>query len=59
MVVAPVALPEPDTYLFQHEETGQTMFVCSHQVEWGFEAHNKRLQKICGVFTETKRNDNS
>ena len=52
MVAAPGVLPEPEAYLFQHEETGQTMFVEAHQVEWGFEANNPRLQKISGVYTE-------
>lgn len=50
--VAPVVLPEPEAYLFQHEDTGQTMFVEAQQVEWGFEANNPRLQKISGVYTE-------
>ena len=49
---APGVLPEPEAYLFQHEETGQTMFVDAQQVEWGFEANNPRLQKISGVYTE-------
>ena len=49
---APGVLPEPEAYLFQHEETGQTMFVEAQQVEWGFEANNPRLQKISGVYTE-------
>ena len=49
---APVELPEPDAYLFQHEETGRTMFVDAQQVEWGFEANNPRLKKISGVYTE-------
>lgn len=44
-------LPEPDSYQFQHDETGQTMFVDRHQVEWGFEANNPRLHKIGGAFT--------
>lgn len=52
MVAAPVVLPEPEAYLFQHEDTGQTMFVEAQQVEWGFEANNPRLQKISGVYTE-------
>lgn len=47
-----VELPEPEAYLFQHEDTGQTMFVEAQQVEWGFEANNPRLQKIAGVYTE-------
>lgn len=45
-------LPEPDSYLFQHEETGLTEYVCSQQVEWGFEKANPRWQKIHGAFTE-------
>ena len=45
-------LPAPDSYLFQHDETGQTMFVDSQQVEWGFEKNNPRLHKIGGAFTE-------
>lgn len=50
-------LPEPDSYLFQHEETGQTMFVDSQQVEWGFEKINPRLKKISGAFTEAQLRD--
>ena len=49
---APVVLPEPDSYLFQHEDTGQTMFVDAQQVEWGFEANNPRLHKVSGLYTE-------
>lgn len=45
-------LPEPDAYLFQHEETGLTEYVDSQQVKWGFEKANPRWQKIHGVFTE-------
>jgi hypothetical protein len=48
----PIELPEPDSYLFQHEDTGQTMFVDAQQVEWGFEANNPRLHKVSGVYTE-------
>lgn len=50
-------MPEPDSYLFQHEETGQTMFVDSQQVEWGFEKINPRLKKISGAFTEAQLRD--
>lgn len=50
-------LPEPDAYLFQHDETGQTMFVDSQQVEWGFEKNNPRLHKIGGAFTEKQLQD--
>ena len=45
-------LPEPDAYLFQHEETGLTEYVDSQQVEWGFEKANPRWQKMHGAFTE-------
>ena len=45
-------LPEPDSFLFQHDETGNTMFVDAQQVEWGFEKNNPRLHKIGGAFTE-------
>ena len=47
-------LPEPDSYLFQHEETGVTQYVDSQQVEWGFEKNNPRLQRIGGAFTEAQ-----
>lgn len=47
-----VELPEPDSYLFQHEETGLTQYVDRQQVEWGFEKNNPRWQKISGAFTE-------
>jgi len=47
-------LPEPEAYLFQHEETGITQFVDGQQVEWGFEKNNPRLQKIGGVYTESQ-----
>lgn len=47
-------LPTPDSYLFQHEETGVTQYVDSQQVEWGFENNNPRLQRIGGAFTEAQ-----
>ena len=47
-------LPTPDSYLFQHEETGATQYVDSQQVEWGFEKNNPRLQRIGGAFTEAQ-----
>jgi hypothetical protein len=47
-----IELPEPDSYLFQHEETGLTQYVDRQQVEWGFEKNNPRWQKISGAFTE-------
>lgn len=36
-------MPEPDAYIFQHEETGQIHEVDAQQVEWGFEKNNPRL----------------
>lgn len=47
-----VELPEPEAYLFQHDGTGQTMFVEAQQVDWGFEANNPRLHKVYGLYTE-------
>lgn len=47
-------MPEPDSYEFQHEETGNTMFVDRQQVEWGFEKNNPRLQKIAGAYTTSQ-----
>lgn len=47
-------LPTPDSYLFQHEETGVTQCVDGQQVEWGFENNNPRLQRIGGMFTESQ-----
>ena len=44
-------LPEPEAYIFQHEETGNTMFVDRQQVEWGFEKNNPRLQKVGKAYT--------
>ena len=54
---APVVLPEPDSYLFQHEGTGQTMFVEAQQVDWAFEANNPRLHKVYGLYTEQQVRD--
>jgi hypothetical protein len=45
-------LPEPDSYLFQHDETGLTQHVDAQQVEWGFERNNPRLRRVSGTFTE-------
>ena len=50
-LLAGVEMPEPDAYLFQHDETGNTMFVDAQQVAWGFEKANPRLQKISGAHT--------
>lgn len=47
-------LPKPDSFLFQHEDTGNTQFVDGQQVEWGFEEHNPHLQKIGGAYTESQ-----
>jgi hypothetical protein len=37
--------------MFQHEETGRTMFVEAQQLDWGFEKGNPRLKKIGPVYT--------
>lgn len=47
-----VKMPEPDSYMFQHEETGLVDFVDRQQVEWGYEKNNPRWQRIGGAFTE-------
>lgn len=47
-------LPEPDSYLFQHEETGLTQYVDAQQVDWGFEKNNPRWKKCDGVFSESQ-----
>lgn len=44
-------LPEPDSHLFQHEDTGLTQYVDSQQVEWGFEKINPRWVKCSEAFT--------
>lgn len=49
---APVDLPEPDSYIFQHEETGLTQFVDTQQVEWGFEKNNPRWKRVGSAYTE-------
>jgi hypothetical protein len=38
-------------YLFQHEDTGVTIFEDAQQVEWGFEKSNPRWQKICPIYS--------
>ena len=48
------SLPDPDSYLFQHEETGLTQYVEAQQVEWGFEKNNPRWKKCEGVFSESQ-----
>lgn len=50
-------LPEPDSYLFQHDETGLTQFVDAQQVEWGFQQNNPRLRRIGGAYTADKMRD--
>lgn len=50
-------LPKPDSYLFQHEETGLTECVDGQQVGWGFEKNNPRHHKIGGMFTEGQMQD--
>ena len=42
---------KPVAWIFQHEETGQTMCVDAQQVEWGFEKGNPRLKKIDPLYT--------
>lgn len=36
-------------YFFQHEETGNVMSVDAQQVDWGFEANNPRLHRVCAL----------
>jgi len=42
--------PEPEAFMYQHEETGVIGFVDLQQVEWGFEKNNPRLHIICPLF---------
>jgi hypothetical protein len=42
--------PEPEAFMYQHEETGVIGFVDLQQVEWGFEKNNPRLHLICPLF---------
>ncbi len=42
---------EPVAWMFQHDETGRTMFVDTQQVEWGFEINNPRWKKIGPVYS--------
>lgn len=49
---APVQMPTPDSYIFQHEETGITQFVDAQQVEWGFEKNNPRWKRAGSAYTE-------
>jgi hypothetical protein len=42
--------PEPEAFMYQHEETGVIGFVDMQQVEWGFEKNNPRLHIICPLF---------
>lgn len=55
--VAYAELPEPDSYLFQHDETGLTQFVDAQQVEWGFQQNNPRLRRIGGAYTADQMRD--
>lgn len=41
---------EPAGYTFQHEDTGRTMCVEAHQVEWNFEKNNPRLFKVGPLY---------
>jgi len=42
----------PECWLFQHEETGITMYVDDWQVNNGFESYNPRLQKIKPIYNQ-------
>ena len=55
--VAYAELPEPESYLFQHDETGLTQFVDAQQVEWGFQQNNPRLRRIGGAYTADHMRD--
>ena len=48
-----VAQPEqgPVAWMFQHEETGQTVCIDAQQLGWGFEKGNPRLKKIAPLYT--------
>jgi hypothetical protein len=41
-------------YFYQHEETGLVQSVDAQQVEWGFEANNPRLHRVCGLANYDK-----
>lgn len=47
-------MPEPDAYIFQHEETGQIHEIDAQQVEWGFEKNNPRLKLIGSLYSSEK-----
>lgn len=49
-----VTMPEPDAYIFQHEETGQIHEIDAQQVEWGFEKNNPRLKPIGILYSSEK-----
>lgn len=49
-----IKMPEPDAYIFQHEETGQIHEVDAQQVEWGFEKNNSRLKLIGSLYSSEK-----
>ena len=48
-----VAQPEkePVAWMFQHEETAQTVCIDAQQLGWGFEKGNPRLKKIAPLYT--------
>lgn len=52
ILAAPVVerQPEPESFMYQHDETGQIGFVDIQQVEWGFENNNPRLKIICQLY---------
>lgn len=45
------ALPEPESFMYQHEDTGQIGYVDPWQIANGFEAANPRLQVIGPLYT--------
>jgi hypothetical protein len=52
ILAAPVVerQPEPEAFMYQHEETGLIGFVDIQQIEWGFEKNNPRLKIICPLY---------
>lgn len=45
---------KPETWLFQHEDTGAIHYIDNWQVENGFEENNLRLQKIAPMYRISK-----
>lgn len=42
---------KPETWMFQHEETGSIYYVDEWQVKNSFEKNNPRLQKIAQMYS--------